>query len=255
MKKLGSYYRVLCSFLFNPAIVITKLKALPYYLFNGLKYSKNNSRKEFSIELNKLTFKTIDRFLDSGDINHHYFHQDLWASTEIYNRKVVSHVDIGSRIDGFIAHILPFCKVKYVDIRPLQSQVTNLDFVLGSLLELPFESDSIESLSCLHVIEHIGLGRYGDEVDAEGHIKAAKELSRVLQPGGVFYFSTPVGEESLYFDAHRIFSTNTILELFKDLKLLEFNLIDDASRSVNKNASFESANKCVFGCGLFIFTK
>jgi ubiquinone/menaquinone biosynthesis C-methylase UbiE len=165
------------------------------------------------------------------------------------------HIDIGSRIDGFIAHILPFCKVKYVDIRPLNSQISNLEFVQGSLLELPFESNSIESLSCLHVIEHIGLGRYGDEVDSEGYIKAAIELTRVLKPGGVFYFSTPVGEETLYFDAHRIFSPNTVLDLFKDLKFIEFNLIDDLSHRIIKNASFEMANNCVFGCGLFIFTK
>jgi ubiquinone/menaquinone biosynthesis C-methylase UbiE len=164
-------------------------------------------------------------------------------------------VDIGSRIDGFVAHLLPFCSVEYVDIRPIESPFPELVFKEGSILELPYPDNSIESLSCLHVIEHIGLGRYGDPVDPEGHIKAARELSRVLKPGGKLYLGTPVGKETVCFDAHRIFFVETILELFGELQLESFDFINDQAKHIEFSYPNKEANMARYGCGLFLFSK
>lgn len=142
-----------------------------------------------------------------------------------------------------------------MDIRKLESSLPNFVFVKGSILELPYEDNSINSLSCLHVIEHIGLGRYGDTVDPDGYIKAAKELVRVLAPGGTLYLGTPIGSERLCFDAHRVFDVQTILNAFAKLKLTEFSLIDDKGDRIIKNADINAGNKFRYACGLFEFYK
>jgi SAM-dependent methyltransferase len=185
----------------------------------------------------------------------HYFLQDLWAATKVFDNKVIYHVDVASRIDGFVAHLLPFCKVDYVDIRDIDSNLKNLTYVKGDICNLPYGDNSIDSLSCLHVLEHIGLGRYGDDIDPEGYIKGAKELSRILKPGGNLYFSTPVGNEKLCFDAHRVFSPITIIETFNCLELISFSLIDDKGESIIENADYELAHSQNYGCGLFVFKK
>jgi SAM-dependent methyltransferase len=120
---------------------------------------------------------------------------------------------------------------------------------------MPFDDDSVPSLSSLHVIEHIGLGRYGDTVDPNGYLKAAAELCRVLAPGGRLLLGTPVGRERVCFDAHRVFDPETIVQAFEELVLAEFLLIDDAGRGVIAGASFEQARRCEYGCGLFVFEK
>jgi SAM-dependent methyltransferase len=253
--KIKNLYIIFSSFLFNPKFALIKFKSFFYYINNLITYNTVNKNKNFTIKLSKLNFRTTDRFFESGSINHHYFHQDLWMAKKIYENKTQNHIDVGSRLDGFIGHILPYCKVKYVDIRPLVSNVENLDFIQGSLLNLPFENSSVDSLSCLHVIEHIGLGRYGDLIDGEGHIKSALELARVLKTGGKLYFSTPIGKECLYYDAHRVFSTNSVFEMFKSLTLVDFAYINDKSEQVVLEKDYNSANQCDYGCGLFIFTK
>jgi len=179
----------------------------------------------------------------------------LWAAKYLYDNNIRYHVDVGSRIDGFVAHILPFCEVEYVDIRNLQSRINNLKFTRGSITNLPFNSESIKSLSSLHVLEHIGLGRYGDQIDPSGYSKGAKELSRVLARTGSLLLSTPVGKEKLYFNAHRVFDPYTIIKIFDELKLIEFNLIDDKAEKIIHNADLKDASKCTYGCGLFVFTK
>jgi SAM-dependent methyltransferase len=105
------------------------------------------------------------------------------------------------------------------------------------------------------VIEHIGLGRYGDPIDPEGHIKAAQELSRVLKPGGRLYLGTPVGKETVCFDAHRIFFVETMLELFSELQLESFDFITDQGNLIEFDYPKQEANKARYGCGLFVFKK
>lgn len=243
------------SFLFDPVSFLNRWRAMPYYLMHWTQYNKVNKDKRFAIRISDLLYTSVDRFAGAGTARGHYFFQDLWAARHIFERQVSVHVDVGSRIDGFVAHLLVFCRTIYVDLRPLAAEVENLEFRQGSIIELPFEDDSISSLSCLHVIEHIGLGRYGDPIDPSGYLKAARELTRVLTRGGCLLLATPVGRERVCFDAHRIFDPQTIVTAMQPLDLVEFHLIDDQGLGIVMNASFEAARCCEYGCGLFVFTK
>ena len=183
----------------------------------------------------------------------HYFYQDIWAFKKIFAAKPKLHVDVGSRID-FVGFLTAITNVTFIDIRPLMADLDNFDSRKGSILSMPFENNSVHSLSCLHVAEHVGLGRYGDPLDPFGTKKSCRELSRILANGGNLYFSLPVGRPRLCFNAHRIHAPHQIIGYFADLDLCGFSGIDDDGRFV-KDAEigrFESMN---YGCGLFHFTK
>jgi len=246
---------IFISLFFDPWEMLIKWKGLPSFLRNIIRFKKEHQSDVPNISFSKLYYTTYEKFMPGGTVGGHYFLQDIWAAKKIYEARINYHVDVGSRIDGFVAHILPFCKVDYIDIREIDSPFSNLVFRKGSILDLPYKDDSIISLSCLHVIEHIGLGRYGDPIDPHGHIKAAAELIRVLQPGGKLLIGTPVGKESLYFDAHRVFFVETVLHMFSALKLETFSFIDDEGRKIIDNPDRAYANNCRFGCGLFVFSK
>jgi SAM-dependent methyltransferase len=124
----------------------------------------------------------------------------------------------------------------------------------GSILSLPYEDNSVDSLSCLHVIEHIGLGRYGDPVDIHGSNKSAKELSRVLSKGGALYLGVPIGRERVEFNAHRIFNPNSIVAMFSELELIEFKAIDDGGSFV-EDVDLDDFDNADYSCGLFMFKR
>ena len=140
----------------------------------------------------------------------HYFYQDIWAFKKRFESNCKHHVDVGSKI-YFASLLSSITNVDFIDIRPLKVNLENFYSKKGSVLSMPYRSDSINSLSCLHVAEHIGLARYGDHLDPLGTKKAAMELSRILARNGNLYFSLPIGKPRLCFNAHRIHSTHQIL--------------------------------------------
>lgn len=183
----------------------------------------------------------------------HYFYQDIWAFRKIFESGVKSHVDVGSKVDyvGFLSSIT---HVTFIDIRPLVTDLANLDSRSGSILNMPYADNAVSSLSCLHVAEHIGLGRYGDPLDPLGTMKACRELARVLAPGGSLYFGLPVGRPRTCFNAHRVHSTDQIMEYFSGLKLAEFSMVNDKGRFL-PCVQPEKADGEKYGCGLFHFKK
>lgn len=196
-----------------------------------------------------------DWYAQAGTASGHYFHQDLWAARKIHDRRPTGHVDVGSAIGGFVAHLLSFMPVTVVDVRPLESYVDGLTFVRddGSTLE-KFDDRSVGSLSSLHAVEHFGLGRYGDPVDPSACFRGMEALMRVLSPGGHLYFSVPVGRERLHFNAHRVFAPDTILAAFSEIELLSFAAVDDAG-VFREGLEPRDAGHLHFGCGLFEFQR
>ena len=178
-----------------------------------------------------------------------YFFQDTWCAGLIAARRPAAHVDVASSAKS-MAMISQFVPVTFVDIRPVELAVPGFVCVRGSVLELPFADGSVASLSSLCVIEHIGLGRYGDPLDGRGSERAAAELGRVLARGGDLYVSMPVDVESrVYFNAHRAFTREHALELFPGLELEE-------ERYVYGTRLQETyAPDLGFGTGLFHFRK
>lgn len=179
-----------------------------------------------------------------------YFYQDSWAFEKIVNRQPKYHVDIGSH-HKFVALLSKVVPLTMVDIRPLSLPLESLQFKQGSVLELPFEDNSIDSLSCLCVVEHIGLGRYGDPLDPDGSEKSIAELSRVLAPGGCLYLSVPVGNQSLVaFNAGRVFSIDDLKKLIHPL------VIKDSAFIVGRSLQKDYCHTRNFGTtGLFEIVK
>ena len=184
----------------------------------------------------------------------HYFYQDIWALTRLAELKPDVHHDVGSRYDGFVGQATSICRVVSYDIRPPNINLPRFEFQRGSILDLPLEDESVRSLSCLHVAEHVGLGRFGDELDPEGTAKALRELSRVLAKGGQLLFSMPVGRERVCFNAHRVWHPEKPVKMFSELRLVEFKAVDDAGefRQEVVPSDFERAD---FSCGLYRFIK
>lgn len=187
--------------------------------------------------------------LAASPFDHHYFFQDTWAARRVAEIAPPRHVDVGSRVDT-VAHLTALCPVTFVDIRPLNVELEDFESVAGSVLELPFEDRSLPSVSCLHVAEHIGLGRYGDPLDPEGSRKAARELQRVVAPGGHLLFTGPMGRPRVCFNAHRIHDPRTVATWFDELELVEFASVDDegAFRRHGRPDDLASAR---YGCGMF----
>jgi SAM-dependent methyltransferase len=183
----------------------------------------------------------------------HYFYQGAWLARRLAKQAPDKHVDIGSSvltIGVLSAHV----DTVFVDFRPIKANLSSLMPLAGNILELTFADDSISSLSCLHVIEHIGLGRYGDPIDPLGSIKAAIELQRVLAHGGRLYLSLPVGRQRICFNAHRVHAPAMVLEIFSQLKLVEFSWVDDAG-GFHDNTPVDDATHQEYACGMFLFEK
>ena len=186
-------------------------------------------------------------------VDQHYIYHPAWAARILAQTKPAEHVDISS-ILHFGTMLSAFVPVKFYDYRPAEIMLSNYEPGFADLKNLPFENDSIASLSCMHTVEHIGLGRYGDELDADGDLKAIAELKRVLQPGGDLLFVTPVGKPKTEFNAHRIYSYRQIVDYFSPLTLKEFSLIPDAGGLIT-NAEPASVDKQDYSCGCFWFKK
>ncbi len=203
----------------------------------------------------------------AGNIDAHYFLMDIMMAREVIKRKPAKHFDIGSRVEGFISHLLVGnIDVTVIDIRPLCEMnpgggIQALNFMQADATNLDKIPDhAVESLSALHSIEHFGLGRYGDDIDPEAHLKAMRAMVRVLSDNGYLYFAVPVGsEEKLCFNAHRIFSPLTVLECFKELKLEKMWLLHDMKFYEYSIEELRAEKyRGVIGrydCGLYIFQK
>jgi len=211
-------------------------------------YKKLSKNSNIPLKTSDLYPRIFDKTTDTK-IDPIYYLQSLWCAKKIFENKPTNHYDIGSHylMVGIISQFTP---TTMIDIRPLSVSVPELSFMKGDIKNLPFENESIDSLSSICVIEHIGLGRYGDELDQFGTEKSANELSRVLASGGDLYISVPVDSvNKTYFNAHRAFAREYVLELFKDLSLVE-------EKYIYGNSLYDTyVVEKGFGTGLYHFKK
>lgn len=207
----------------------------------------------------------LNKYRAAGSLDKHYFLQDIYVAKKIISAHPDEHFDVGSRVDGFIGHLLSALetKITIIDIRPLPISIPNLNFVQADATNLDGIADnSIQSLSSLHAVEHFGLGRYGDPIDPNACFQVMKSLQRVIRKDGILYFSVPIGKENaVYFNAHRMFTPQKVLEVFGDMELLEFSYIHNYEV---KTLAGERAKKMIrsnavvlenYDCGIFTFCK
>ena len=186
----------------------------------------------------------------------HYLYHPAWAARVLARTRPERHVDISS-ILNFSATVSAFVPVAFFDFRPARVMLENLNVASADLMALPFADSSVASLSCLHVIEHVGLGRYGDPIDPDGDIKSIRELVRVLAPGGNLLIATPVGRPRINFNAHRVYDHVEFRRHFAALDLIEFALIMETThdQGLVLNPPDEVVRAETYGCGCYWFRK
>lgn len=240
---------VICVRLFRyrPSL-LSRIRGVIWYVKDYNIYKQLKQNPESIVKLENI-YPCINDKTSMTEIDPVYFYQDTWCAKKVFESKPTHHYDVGGKAEmvGIISQFVP---TTMIDIRPLTVSLPELSFVKGSVLELPFKDSEIPSLSSICVIEHIGLGRYGDTLDPFGSEKAFTELVRVLASGGSLYISIPVDNKNkMYFNAHRAFTRDYVLSLGKKLTLVE-ELYIYGNDLIN---SYDASKG--FGTGLFHFIK
>lgn len=244
-----------------PKRILRSIKALSWYRNTKQRFVKQlqSEEQQFGPILSYPCL--LDKDDEGGTASGHYFHQDLLVAQRIFKANPVKHVDIGSRINGLVAHIACFREITVLDIRKVTPSIDNVNFIQSDCMSPDFQwIDYCDSVSSLHAIEHFGLGRYGDPIDVNGHIKGLDNIYKLLKKEGTFYFSVPIGNQRIEFNAHRVFSIKYLLDYFENkYELLSFSFVDDKG-DLHKNITLQNdyiTNNCgcKYGCGIFTLKK
>jgi SAM-dependent methyltransferase len=225
----------------------------PFVLTNYARFNMLDKTKRFSNDLGDLNPQIFDKTFKTR-FDRHYVYHTAWAVRKVKQIAPEFHTDISSSL-YFSGMLSAFVPVKFYDYRPADLELGNLECGKADLRKLPFPEGSLKSLSCMHTIEHIGLGRYGDAINPDGDLLAIAELKRVLAPGGDLLVVVPVGKPRIEYNAHRIYSYEQIIDYFKGLDLAEFVLIPEASGGLIKGASAARVAQETYACGCFWFKK
>lgn len=234
------------------------LKEHSFFQEDMQKYNNLNKRETFRIQ-EKYYFPILyEKYAEAGEISN-YFFQDLWAARMIVRSGIKEHFDIGSRIDGFITHLLAAdIDVTMIDVREFPNEVENLHTIVDdatTLRQIPDES--IASMSALCSLEHFGLGRYGDPINPEGCFECFANIQKKMKKGGRLYISVPIGMERIEFNAHRVFFASTIVDNFSSMQLKEFSCV--AERKIEYDVEIHKYDNDLHNgehrYGLFLFEK
>lgn len=230
---------------------------MPAFYLDYLSFSRSAKQATVRFPLRKRDFFLclFDK-TSTTPFDPHYTYHPAWAARVVARINPKKHIDVASTLK-FSTIVSAFVPVDFYDYRPAELKLSGLESKHGDLTNLPFADNSVESLSCMHTIEHVGLGRYGDPIDYDGDIKAINELKRVLASGGSLIFVTPIGKPRIQYNAHRIYSYEQIIDYFKDLKLVEFSIIPDdyKTHGLIENADPSIVKEQSYACGCFVFTK
>jgi hypothetical protein len=225
---------------------------LPKFFFDFfIFYKKNNINSKYSLKPMLFDIRNKEPF------DPHYLYHTAWACRVLSKIKPKIHYDFSSDL-RFVTMVSSFIKTVQYNLTIPTIKLTNLKFRTTNLTDMRnIETNSLKSVSCMHVVEHIGLGRYGDSIDPNADKKAIKEIIRILMKGGNLLFVTPIGINTIYFNAHRVRGYEEVIRSFSSLKLIEFAFIDDngffSGIQINPNVKKVNTNK--YGCGCFWFKK
>lgn len=243
--------------LFQKLVKIIKQRRYGHLLLKELKPAFDEFNNLDKVKRLKNEWENIYPCLNDNtketDFDAHYVYHPAWAARILKELNPEKHIDISSTLH-FCSIVSAFIPVEFYDFRPARLNLKNLYSGKGDLTNLHFDTASIASLSCMHTVEHIGLGRYGDPIDPDGDLKAINELKRVVAPEGSLLFVVPVGKPKIMFNAHRIYSAQMIINYFNGFSLKKFSLITDQNNFLEE-VGIEAAEQQTYGCGCFWFVK
>jgi len=256
-KKAKFILKIIHHFISQFGINLLKFKKiifLPKFILDLIQYKRLNGKIDYLLPIIGENMET------SGQTIPHYFYQDLIVASYIFKHKPLKHVDIGSRLDGFVSHVASFREIEVFDIRDNKINHKNIKFNKLDLNNINKELENYtDSLSCLHTIEHFGLGRYGDLIDPNGYKKGLENLYRILKKNGLLYISIPISKKTkVVFNSERIFHPLDILEWNTELglNLERFDYIDDDENIFYDVNLFQlDINHLINGCGIYTFIK
>lgn len=208
---------IMRQFGFDPVLLLRAIREIPRFLFGRVIWIHQH-------QANTQTLPSLhDRTDRAGIADGHYFWQDLIVARWIYSNTPANHLDVGSRIDGFVAHLLSFRQIDVLDIRDIESAIPNLNFIRGdAMADLNKLKGLYESVSSLHAIEHFGLGRYGDKISGDGHLFGLENIAKCVSASGNLYVSFPLGNNQTQFNTQRLLDPLWPRENLKGFKLVQF---------------------------------
>lgn len=234
----------------DPRATLRALRNIPRYLGDRQRFRKLSKEAGTPLPLLRHALPALTDTGASAGTTGEYFLADLWAARRIREQNPARHVDVGSRIDGLVGHLLTFTDVDVIDIRPLESNIPGLRFVQGDATTL--EGITATSVSSFHALEHFGLGRYGDPLDPIGHIRGLRALGGAVAPAGHLYVGFPVGKARVEFNAHRVIDPRLAVTTLDEFELLQFSLVRDGKVM---DARPEDVVEIPYGVGLYHFRR
>jgi hypothetical protein len=238
----------------HPLDTAYALSALPKYVRDLLRFRKAN---DWDVALYPCLF---DRSASASTLGE-YFWQDLYVARRILGASPVRHVDVGSRIDGFIAHLACQRQVEVYDIRPLDPGIPNVQFRRWDMTAAGpgGPGETADCVSCLHTLEHVGLGRYGDSVDPAAWQQGLRRLAGIVQAGGCLWLSVPVGRRRVEFNAHRVFDPRELRDfaLSLGLELDEFSVVygHGGQRFITAGPDWDRVASELYAVGIYLFRR
>ncbi len=102
---------------------LTKKMSMAEIKADMAEFRRLNNDTRFVMEDENLYICKHDKYADNGGIiDNSYFIQDIWGARKVFANRPKIHYDVGSSVDGFIAHLLAQKqKIVLIDIRPMNN--------------------------------------------------------------------------------------------------------------------------------------
>ena len=85
-------------------------------------------------------------------------------------------------------------EVHVLDLRPSPLQHPNLKVQQIDAFDNDLPDNHFDGISCISVIEHVGIVRYGGQERIDGDLVMLKEMRRLCKPNGLIVLSGPYGK-------------------------------------------------------------
>jgi len=189
------------------------------------------------------SFGNVEKFIDIVKKREtlHYEETDGWLYQAMDKYSVANQhiLVIGSEEPCYEAVAIAYGadNVTMVEYQKVTSQHPKLKTMTVS----EFENDDnlFDASISISSVEHSGLGRYGDELDPNGDIKAMKVLLDKTRVGGLCFLAVPMGKDEILWNAHRVYGRIRFNRLIDGWEIVEsFGFIDsdfDVSEALKRD--------------------